>query len=230
MNLLDENTPRWTPAVAFLRENLPLGKVQAPGPCARRLLAYLHSGEALRHGLPMLMRSAVSVWFVLYTLSWLGQWVYVYRDFERWGLVRAFLAQMVSLATAALVARITYHRAKHLEFVPPDDFTVLRSLAVFLRWFGEVMLVYALGMGLSSFLQPINPLFASIFGGGPDTEAEHSLMRLFSGAASTLAILAALPVFLLTYAVATIIDLFLAIEFNTRAERAGKGPLEAARS
>jgi len=206
--------------VKFLSEHLAIAKLDS-SPNVRGLLAHLHSGEVLKYSLPKLLRISMAVWLVWYAFSWFLQWPTVYREFERWGLVKAFFAQMIAIATAALVTRITMLRAGHLEALPTDDFVVLRAAGVLCRWFGEVALVFVVGMWLSSFLQPVSPLLLSILG----TSSEGSgatLLKLVLGAVSALAILFVGPLFLFAYSVATAIDVSLAIEFNTRSERAGQ--------
>lgn len=206
----------------ILGEHLAIPQLKAPAPPARRLLAYLHSGESMRHFLPKLLRIWVGVWLVSYVFSWLLQWPLVYRELERWGLVKGFVAQMIGLATALLILRITLLRSRHLEAFPADDFVVLRTMAVVLRWFGEVALVFVVGMGLRLLLQPIDPVvLAATAEGG----VGRGFLGLASGIVTSLAMVIVPPLFLLLYSLATVIDLGMAIEFNTRAERMEKGRL-----
>jgi hypothetical protein len=48
-------------------------------------------------------------------------------------------------------------------------------------------------------------------------------MSFFTGSIALLFALAAVMLYFILYAVATAIDVYLAIEFNTRAEKVGKG-------
>lgn len=206
----------------ILGEQLAISQLRAPAPPARRLLAYLHSGESMRHLLPKLMRIWVGVWLVSYVVSWLLLWPIVYRELERWGLVKGFFAQMFGLATALLITWITILRSSHLEAFPEDDFVVLRSMAVVMRWLGEIAMVFVVGMGLKLVLQSVSPLAWA-----PATEGESVtiLLELVSGGVTSIGMIVVPPLFLLLYMLANAIDLGMAIEFNTRAERLEKGSL-----
>ncbi len=211
-----------------LTRSLGLDRVKFPAAPSRRLLAYLHSGDVLRQALPWIMRVWAIVSFVLFAAAWLSAWPGIYREFERWGLVKAFLAQLIMFAAIFLVIRITMLRAEHLRVLPPDDFVNLRALAIVCRWAGEVTLVYCVGDGLSSLLEPVGPLLTSAV----NAFAPAAGQRVSSGSASVLLVSSpftmlyvwfAAALFLGTYALATAIDVYLAIEFNTRASRAGRG-------
>jgi hypothetical protein len=205
-----------------------LEKLNLPPSPARDLLAYLHSGDVLRHGLPRLLRIGALVWLFVYVLLWIAVWPAIYEAFERWGLVKAFFAQMILIVTAFLVARITLLRARHLQVLPPDDFVNLRALAILYRWFGEIALVYVVGRGLSSLLQPVSAPMNSVLSGlspgmaGAVSSGTPKLL-LLSAPLSFFFVAVAASLFLGLYAAATAIDVYLAIEFNTRTERAGKG-------
>jgi hypothetical protein len=209
--------------VTFLSERLAMPNLKVPTSLDRRLLAYLHSGEVVRHFLPKFLRISAIMGFVGYAILWLRIWSAVYREFERWGLVKAFFAQIIALATIFLLMRITQLRARHLEALPVDDFVVLRAVAVLCRWFAETTMVYVLGMELTSLLQPLSPFLMSFLNAQPNVTggAGGALLSLASGALSALAVLVIAPLFLVLYSTATAIDLSLAIEFNTRAERVG---------
>lgn len=133
MTLLSKNS-------AFDVLNLKL-----PTTTSRDVLASLHSGDVLRRTLPRLLRAGIVVWLFVYTFLWMASWPGVYQEFERWGLVKAFFAQLIALATAFLVARITILRAEHLAALPADDFVSLRVTSVLSRWWGEIVLVYIVG-------------------------------------------------------------------------------------
>lgn len=205
--------------MTILGENLALSRVKPPPPVSRPMLAYLHSGEAMRQALPNLLRVGAVVWLFFFVLAWFQQWPAVYRELERWGLVRGFFSQFVALATAGLIVKITLLRANHLVAFPADDFVVLRSTAVLCRWLAEVALVYVLGMGLSAWLQPVSGVALAMLGSSPEGDAG---VRFISGAISALGLMLVTPVFLLLYVIATAIDLALAIESNTRLERLGR--------
>jgi hypothetical protein len=202
----------------ILKEQLAaINRLKAPASVTRRLLAYLHSGEAVRHALPRFLRIGIALWLFMYAVTWLLMWPTVYREFERWGLVKAFFAQMVALLTALVVVQITRLRASHLEAFPADDFVVLRAMSVMCRWLGEVAMVSVVGMGISAFLQPVIPVL--LFGLAADDGVGKTLVSLASGAVAVLFIVSAVPIFLLLYSIATMIDLGMAVEFNTREER-----------
>ncbi len=197
-------------------------------PRARGLLAYLHSGDVLRQSLPWVLRVGAVIWLLFVVLLWIGVWPGIYEQFERWGLVKAFFAQMISIATAALVFRITMLRARHLQALPADDFVSLRALSVLFRWFGEIALVYVVGTGLGSLLQPVSALMGSMLSDiSPSMASGISSgtpkLLLVSAPLSVFFVSVAAGLFISLYSVATAIDVFLAIEFNTRAERVGKG-------
>lgn len=206
----------------ILGEQLAISQLKAPAPPARRLLAYLHSGESMRHLLPKILRIWMGVWLVAYVVSWLLLWPVVYRDLERWGLVKGFFAQMIGLAAAFLIMRITILRAGHLEAFPEDDFVVLRTMAVAMRWFGEVAMIFVVGMGLKLLLQPVSPL---VWAPPAEGGSEKIFMGLISGVVTSIGLVVVPPLFLLLYMLANAIDLGMAIEFNTRAERLEKGSL-----
>jgi hypothetical protein len=225
---------------ADITERLSLGKLKSiknlksleelnlPPSLARHLLAYLHSGEVLRHSLPRLLRIGAVLWLFFFVLMWIAGWSGIYEEFERWGLVKAYFAQIISIATAFLVVRITMLRAGHLQVIPPDDFVNLRALAVLCRWFGEIALVYVVGRGLSALLQPVSaPMNTLLNDLSPGTAGEVSsgtpTLLLLSGPLSLFFVSVAVSLFLGLYAAATAIDVYLAIEFNTRPERVGKG-------
>jgi hypothetical protein len=206
----------------------PLGALDAvalPTSTSRDLLAFIHSGDVLRKALPWLLRIVAGWWLVSYTLLWFLNWPDVYGEFERWGLVQAFFAMLVSLATAFLVIRITILRAGHLAALPADDFVSLRAMAVLARWVGDTLLVWVWGSSLSSLLMPVGPLTHSLL----SAISPRAAAAVSGGAAK--ALLVSVPVslfwiavvgaaFLVVYTLANAIDLALAIEFNTRAERA----------
>ncbi len=210
-----------------LTQRLALDKLKWPPAPARRLLAYLHSGDVLRQSLPWVLRIGAAVWLVIQVLLWIALWPAIYHEFERWGLVKAFFAQIITLLAVFLVARITMLRAGHLRALPPDDFVSLRALAVICRWLGEISLVYVLLTGLSSLLQPVSALLNPILG----AVSPEAASGVSSGSAKALLVSAPLSLFfssivavafLVLYSIATAIDVGLAIEFNTRAERMSK--------
>lgn len=210
--------------MTLLSEHLAMPKLKLPTSVDRKLLSYLHSGEVVRHFLPKLLRISAVMALISYAIFWLLIWPEIYQGFERWGLVKAFFAQMVVLAAACLCTKVTLLRAKHLEALPADDFVILRATSVLCRWCAEISIVLVLGMGLSFLLQPLSPLLVALFNLSPTSQngAGGAVLSMASGAVWAIAVLAVAPLFLLLYAIATGIDLSLAIEFNTRAERAGK--------
>jgi len=213
--------------VTLLSERLAMPRLKFPTSLDRRLLAYLHSGEVMRHFLPKLLRISAVMGLIFYTILWLLVWPKVYQEFERWGLVKAFFAQWIVLATIFLQMRITLLRAKHLEALPADDFITMRAVSVLCRWYAEISIIFVLGMGLSSLLQPLNPFLMSLLNVQPAATGDSggAFQSLASGAVSSFVVLLIVPLFLGLYSIATAIDLSLAIEFNTRAERVGKGML-----
>lgn len=213
--------------MTLLPQQFALDALRLPTSTSRDLLAFIHSGDVLRKTLPRLLRIGVILWLFSYTLLWLAVWPGIYEQFERWGLVKAFFAQLIVLGTAFLVARITFLRAQHLAVLPADDFVSLRAMAVLSRWLGEIVLVYLLGGGLSSLLQPVGAAMNAFLG----TVSPSMASAVSSGAPSLLFasaplallwIVPAVVFFLVLYTVANTIDLGLTIEFNTRAERVGR--------
>lgn len=199
-------------------------------PSFRHCLAYFHSGQLHRRWLPKVLRIGATVWLFLYVMGWLAAWPALYWEFERWGLVKAFVALFVALGTALLIVRFTFLRAGHVEELPQDDLVSLRALAVILRWAGEVPLIYALGMGVSSNLMPIGPLLNEALGklspnGAAAVSSGSSALFLFSAPLSLMFVGLAVVAFLVLYSLAASIDVLLAIEFNTRAERMDKKAL-----
>jgi hypothetical protein len=182
----------------------------------KEVLGHVHSGDLLTHSLPKLLRIGTVSWFIAYTLTWLAVWSDIYKNYERWGLMQVFFAQMISIFAAFLVVSITFVRTKHMAALPGDDFIFLRMLAVFCRWSAEVALVLAVGASLSALLSSVSLplLFLSPSGGAPNSILGFGL-KLFA----LLAVFASFLIFLFLYAVATGVDLMLAIEFNTRADR-----------
>lgn len=206
----------------FLSERLAMPNLKIPASSDRRLLAYLHSGEVVRHFLPKFLRISAVMAFIGYVFIWFLVWSAIYREFERWGLVKAFLAQMVALATIFLLMRITQLRARHLEALPADDFVILRAAALLCRWLAETTMVFVIGMGLSSLLQPLSPFLMSFLGSQATEGTGGAVLSLASGTIWLFAILIITPLFLVFYLIAAAIELSLAVEFNTRGERLGK--------
>jgi hypothetical protein len=213
--------------MTLFSQPLTLDTLKWPTSTSRNLLAFFHSGDLLRTTIPRLLRIGVLLWLCINVLLWSLSWPSIYEQFERWGLVKAFFLQVVTLGTLFLVTRITFLRSHHLETMPSDDFANLRAVAVLSRWLGEIVLVYVLGSGLSNLLQPISAgmnalagalspsMASSVSEGTPKlliASAPLSMLWIGLGAVS----------FLLFYTFANAIDLGLAIEFNTRAERVGK--------
>lgn len=212
----------------FVTDLKSLEKLNLPPSPARDLLAYLHSGDVLRHSLPRFLRIGAVVWLFLFVLMWTASWPGIYEEFERWGLVKAFFARMISLFAACVVFRITMLRAEHLKILPPGDFVNLRAFAMICRWLGEIVFIYALGSALSSLLHPVGATLVSILKSiSPNTANKLSsgtpLALLLSAPFSILFVLVAAALFLVLYAIATATEVYLAIEFNTRAEKTGKG-------
>jgi hypothetical protein len=191
--------------------------IRPPVPTGEAVLAKVHSGAVLTRSLPGFLKIGVVLWFILYSLVWLSLWSVVYREYERWGLIQAFFAQMIALLAGFVVVKVTLLRARHLKALPSDDFVFLRIVAVLCRWVGEVALILVIGAFLSALLSPVSLslLFLSASGAAPTTLVGLGLFML-----ALLTLIASVLLFFLMYAVATAIDLMLAIEFNTRAERA----------
>ena len=203
--------------MTILREpNLAFQSARPPVPTGRETLAHVHSGDVLTRSLPSFLRIGAVLWFLAYSAAWLGLWAVVYREYERWELVQAFFAQVIAILTAYVVVRVTLLRARHINVLPGDDFIFLRVLALLCRWLGEVALILAVGLSLSAALTPVSLslLYLSSTGATPTTILGFGFL-----VASVFALIAAFFAFLLMYTVATTIDLMLAIEFNTRAER-----------
>jgi hypothetical protein len=185
----------------------------------KEVLGHVHSGNVMTHSLPRFLRAGAVLWFIAYTLQWLVVWLGVYENYERWGLMQAFFAQMISIIAAFIVVSVTLLRARHLETLPGDDFVFLRMSAVFFRWMGEVALILAIGAFLSSLLSSVSLplLFLSASGATP-----QSFLGLGLKIVAAFALIASFLQFVLLYTIATGIELMLAIEFNTRTERIAK--------
>lgn len=185
------------------------------------VLGHVHSGDVITRSLPKLMRTGAVLWFIAYTAAWLAVWSGIYKNFERWGLMQAFFAQMISILAAFVVLNVTLVRARHLEALPGDDFVFLRMFSIFCRWMGEVALVLTVGISLSAMLSSVSLplLFLSPSGAAPE-----SLWGLGLKVLAGSALIASLLLFVALYAVATGADLLLAIEFNTRADRIARTP------
>ncbi|HEY0555120.1 MAG TPA: hypothetical protein VGG20_12695 [Thermoanaerobaculia bacterium] len=208
--------------MTLLSQGSALDALRWPTSTARDLLAFLHSGDVLRQALPRLLRIGIVIWCSIYTLLWISGWPAIYQEFERWGLVKAFFAQLIVLGAALVVTRITILRSDHLSTLPADDFLNLRSTAVISRWLGEVTLIFVSGIGLSSLLQPVSASLSFLLGASPSAASAGSFTMLFlSGPFVLLWVATAAGLFLIFYAVANAIDLGLTLEFNTRAERVG---------
>lgn len=196
---------------------------RVPSPSSRRLLAYFHSGDVLRQALPVALRTIAVIAMFVFTVNWLQLWPPIYRELERWSLVKEFFAQLILFGTALLLTKMTFLRASHLKGLPADDFVSLRALAVLCRWWGEIPLVLIVGLGLSSFLHPLGPLLRSLVPeaftiGAPTTE-----YLVVSASFFLLGLVVNGFFFLFFYSLAAFIDVTLAIEFNTRADRVGQG-------
>jgi hypothetical protein len=213
--------------MTMLSQSSVFAAMKWPTSTSRDLLASLHSGDVLRQTIPRLLRIGIVVWFVVYTFLWIFTWPGVYQEFERSGLVKAFFAQLIALATAFLVTRITILRAQHLAALPADDFVSLRATSVLSRWLGEIVLVYVVGAELRSLLQPVGAVLNSFLGkilpstASAVSEGTSSLL-LVSAPFALFWISLAAALFIFLYTLANAIDLGLAIEFNTRAERMGQ--------
>jgi hypothetical protein len=205
-----------------------LPSFRSPVPLAKRVLASVHGGEAFRHALPQVMRAGAIAWLFVGILGWLFAWAAVYEEFERWGLVRTFVAQMLWLLVIYVLAKITMLRAGHLRLIPADDFVSLRAAAVLCRWLAEVLLVQAVGTALVLLIHRDHPLLSAIMSSlAPSADiqgGEVGLSTLLVSGFMVFWFLFSIGSFFFLYAAATAIDVYLAIEFNTRPERVGKQP------
>lgn len=208
-------------------QQLNLDAVRWPTSPSRDLLAFIHSGDVLRKTIPKFLKIGAVIGFASFTLVWLASWYGIYEQFERWGLVKAFFAQLIVLGTVFLVVRITFLRAQHLAILPPDDFVNLRAVAVLSRWLGEIVLTYILGSGLAGLLQPVGATLTGLISAlwpsaGSSVSSGSSALLAMSVPLFLLSTALAATLFFILYTVANMIDLGLAIEFNTRAERVGR--------
>jgi hypothetical protein len=213
--------------MTLLPQQFTLDAVRWPTSTPRDLLAFIHSGDLLRKTIPKFLKIGAVIGFAFYTLFWIASWPGIYEQFERWGLVKAFFAQLIVLGTVFVVARITFLRAQHLATLPPDDFVNLRAVSVLSRWLGEIVLVYTLGSGLAGLLQPLGAMLTGLISAllpsaGSSASGGGSALLLMSVPLFLLFTSIAATLFLILYTVANTIDLGLAIEFNTRAERVGR--------
>jgi hypothetical protein len=213
--------------MTLLPQQFTLDAVRWPTSTSRDLLASIHSGDVLRETIPKFLKIGAVIGFAVYSLFWLASWPGIYEELERWGLVKAFFAQLIVLGTVFLVVRITFLRAQHLATLPADDFVSLRAVAVLSRWLGEIVLVYVLGTGVGALLQPLGAMLTGLISAlspsaGAGASGGSSALLLMSVPLFLLSTSIAATFFLILYTVANTIDLGLAIEFNTRAERVGR--------
>lgn len=221
MTSITDRPPR--EALKLIADLKTLDRLNLPPAPGKSLLAHLHSGDVFRHTIPKVLKTSTVIGLAVAVFWWLLTWPGIYEQFERWELVKAFFAQMVALAAACLVARITILRADHLRVLPADDFLSLRTFSVLCRWLGEIVLVSAVGSVVSLLLQPVTSiLLVSIF--SPDLAATlSSYTKLpFTLPFAVFLVFVAAACFLTFYAVGTSVDLVLAVEVNTRPERRGQ--------
>jgi len=221
MTSITDHPPR--EALKLITDLKTLDRLNLPPAPGKSLLAHLHSGDVFRHTIPKVLKTGAVMGLAAAILWWLLTWPGIYAQFERWGLVKAFFAQMVALTAACLVARITILRADHLRVLPADDFLNLRTISVLCRWLGEVALVSAAGTAVSLLVQPTTLiLVVSIFSQNvADTLSSYTTLPFTLPLAGFLVFVAA-AFFLAFYAVGAAVDLVLSIEFNTRPERSGR--------
>src|SRR5262249_4919154 len=128
----------------------------------------------------------------------------------------------IVLATGLLTVRIVMLRAEHLRVLPADDFVSLRALGVISRLAGEVVLVYCIGSGLADLLQPVGQFWNEALNNvapGMSQKASPGSARavLLTVPFTAFMVWFSAAFFVTTSSLATAIEVYLAIEFNTRA-------------
>jgi len=190
-------------------------------PPTGKVLAFLHGGRIFTETLPYLGRAVLVLWGAGFLSWWLGSWVVLFRDYERWRLVGATLVHIAFLALAYLFGRIAWLRFDHLRHIPRGDSAALRSLPILLRLTSELFFVGSIALAIRILLMP-SESWPSVLGKGGalgllQTGAANAISGLAFGAGTTLSVaLWALLVLVAFYVLANAIEIYLAIEINTR--------------
>ncbi len=200
-----------------------LGRARVRGYPTRRLLAGIHRGDAFTKVFSLTLKFLAWILGLLIGLTWIGSWVQVYRELERWELILAFVDQFFLLGLLCVVFHVTYLRAGHLRRIPPGYFVSLQATALILRWFGECVLILAIGvLGHALLGVPEPGWMSSLFGGYGSPVSEGDLkagIRAWSVVSGIWTQMIGFLVFTGCYALASVIEIFLAIERNTRKEQ-----------
>ena len=190
-------------------------------PPTGRVLAYFHGGRIFTETLPYLARVALFLWGVGFAFWWLADWALIFRDHERWNLVAATVVHFAVLSLAYLFGRIAWVRLGHLRRIPPGESAALRSLPILLRLSAELFFVFAVALSVRGLLMPGEswpPVLATSGGlGRLAAGAGNAVTGLAFGAGLTLSIaLWSLLGLVAFYGLANAIEVYLAIELNTR--------------
>lgn len=178
----------------------------------RRFLSTLHRGEAFTRVFSIALVGLVGTLGVVLGIGWLVSWGSVYREFERWQLVLAFVDQFFLLAMLVLLLHVTFLRAGHLRQVPAGPFVSLQASALILRWLGESALILAMAMLGHALLNVPDISWLS---------SAQELVKAGSVLVSGWNQVLGFVTFTVFYAMASAIDVFLAIERNSRQGQRG---------
>ncbi len=96
-----------------------LGRARVEGHPTRRLLAGIHRGDAFTRVFSLTLKFLAWILGLLIGLAWIASWAQVYREFERWELVLAFVDQFFLFGLLCVVLHVTHLRAGHLRRIPP---------------------------------------------------------------------------------------------------------------
>ena len=196
-----------------------LRKTYFEGWLTRRLLASLHRGEAFTRVFSFVLLIIVGVQALFIGSAWLINWARIYHDYERFELVLAFVDQFFMLGMLAVLLHVTYLRALHLRDLPRGQFVTLQAAALLLRGFGECVLIWTAAMLGHSILNVADPNWLVSL---------RSYVKAGSVLVSGWSLVIGFLLFTVSYTAASAIDVFLAIERNSRrGGRAGGGDLES---
>ncbi len=195
-------------------------------PPVERFLAYLHGGEIFTQTLPYLARAALCAGAAIVGALWLSWWISIFQDYERWRLVIATLVHFMFLALVYVFVRVAWLRINHLRHLPQEPLVALRSVPILLRMTAELGLVFSVAATFRLFLMPPPSWPATLAAGaslgGLDDSLSTAVAWLGAGGLLWVALGSILGLFFF-YGLANAIEIFLAIEQNTR-RRSEKEP------
>lgn len=188
-------------------------------PPVQQILAYLHGGRIFTETLPYLARTALGIGTTILGVVWLFWWISIFQDYERWRLVIATLVHLAFLALVYVFVRVAWLRIDHLRHLPQEPLVAIRSLPILLRMTAELGLIFSIASMVRAFLMPPASWPSSLGAGTSQGGLSDSLSTFFAWLAAGGVLWVALgSVFglLVAYGLANAIEIFLAIEQNTR--------------